>query len=241
MSDSSKFYKLASVVDDFLAENDLPNGWWNKMLLFAIRGLRELHIDTPIHDAVTILLPVTDRNTVVLPADYVDWCIVSKPGNKIVTLGVNGAINPLRDNVNHSTRDDIGFYLANYKNGAIFSYGIGVSAQGAFRTDDKGTCKELILDIPSGCPDQIYLEYITDGFNPCGETTIHPYIYDYLIMYLEYQYEDKNNPKATESSKWRKSQDVFFAEKKVRGRFFGLSPQTFLNLVRENTTLAVKV
>jgi hypothetical protein len=240
MSDSAKYYKLGAVVDNFLAENDLPNGWWAKCLLWAIRGLRELHLDHPIQDAKTILLDVTDRNTVVLPSDFVDWVIVSRAGDKIVTLGVNGRINPLRDNVNHSTRDDAGFYLSNYKNGAIFSYGVAVSAQGAFRVEDNGACKQLILDIPMG-PDQIYLEYITDGFNPCGETTIHPYIYNYLILYLEYQYEDKNNPKATESSKYRKSQDLFFATKEVRGRFFNLDPQTFLNLVRENTTLALKI
>lgn len=239
MSDSTRYYKLAAVVDNYLVEADLPNGWFNKCLLWAIRGLRELHLDSWA-DVKTGLFSVTDRNTVELPADFVDWVKISRKGNRIETLGVNMDISTIRESVSRGSITDVGYYLNNFANGAIFSYGLALSSMGSFRVYDNGTCKELLIDM-TGRVNELYIEYITDGFDPCGETYIHPYLYDYLTKYIAHKYEEQNNPKATEASIYRKSQDVFYAEKKVRARRNNLDPQTLLNLVRQHTTLALKV
>lgn len=243
MSETTEYYKLASVVDNFLIENDLPNGYFNKCLLWAIRGLREIRLDTW-QDATTKLLPVTDKGTVILPSDFVDWAIVSAYHNgRIETIGINSDLDALPRAKGPTASPDyaeVGYYLSNFSNGAIFSYGFALSTKGRFRVVDHGTCKVLTIDYPGRFP-EIYLEYITDGFNPCGETIIHPYLYDYLIKYMDSKYEEKNNPKATEASIFRKSQDVFFAEKRVRARTNNLDPQTLINLARQHTTLALKL
>lgn len=233
-ADNQQYYKLASVVDNFLIENDLGSGWFAKGLVWAIRGLRELSLDS-FQDAKTALLDVTDRNSVVLPPGFVDWAVVSSYGSRPITLAVNGDISlipPFEEimDAQRATREQ-GYYLANFEGGRIFSYGAGSYTRGNFKVHDNGDCKMLLMDCPRYS--RIYLEYITDGFDPCGETIIHPYIYDYLMKYMESQYEDKNNPKATESSKYRKGEDLFYAEKRVRARRNNLDPQTLLNMTRQ--------
>jgi hypothetical protein len=255
MSDNSKFYKLASVVDNYLIESDLPSGWFGKCLVWAIRGLRESKLDTW-NDISTRVLDVNDRGSVVLPNDFVDWAVVSAYSNgRLQTLGINNEISTLPKNhtaaasptaptqfaeTHQPQYHESGYYLTNFHNGAIFSYGLALSSQGRFRVHDTGTCKELLMDLP-GRVNEIYLEYITDGFDPCGETYIHPYLYDYLMKYMDLKYEEKNNPKATEASIFRKSEDLFYAEKRVRARRNNLDPQTLINLARQHTTLALKV
>lgn len=247
MSDKNKFYSLAAVVDNFMIANDLPNGYFNKSLLWAINGLREISLDTFVTPK-TELFTVTDRNTIVLPPGFVGWSIVSLPGDRVQTLGVNENISSLPRATGvvptgtqmPGSYAEVGYYLSNFSNGAIFSWGMALSTAGAFKVVDNGMVKELKLDLPKRY-DQLYVEYTTDGINPCGETIIHPYLYDYLTKYMENEYEDKNNPKATEASKYRKSEDLYFSIKRLRARTNNLSPQTLINLARQYTTLALKL
>ena len=240
-TDNTQHYKLASVVDNFLIENDLGSGWFSKGLVWAIRGLRELSLDT-FQDAKTALLDVSDRNSVVLPSGFVDWVTISSYGNRPVTLATNTDIPlvpPFEEIVDaQRATSEYGYYLANFDGGQIFSYGMGKYSRGNFRVHDNGDCKMLLMDCPRFS--RIYLEFITDGFDPCGETIIHPYMYDYLMKYMEHKYEEKNNPKANESSIFRKSEDVFYAEKRIRARRNNLDPQTLLNMTRQYTVFGIK-
>jgi hypothetical protein len=254
--DQSHFYKIASIVDQILAENDLPEHWFNKFLAWAIRGLEEIKLDVW-QDVKTCLLPVTDRKTVVLPSDFVDWVKVGAPrGQYVVTMGVNDA---LRTDARQANRSDLvnglmsqnlpngldftnygGYYFFNYGGASIVSLGGGLPSKGYFKLVDHGTCKELLLDYDYGCQ-EVYIEYITNGFDPCGETVVHAYLKDYLIKYTEFKFEEKNNPKANESSIFRKGQAVYFAERVVRARFNPLTPKDMLNLSRRHTRLTAKI
>lgn len=247
----SDFNQLAAIVDDFIIENDLHNGWFPKALLWAKRGLRELNLD--IHqEPITEMLPVTDRKTVVLPDGFVDWVAVAmRQGQYFITLGVNGKLNGLERSVGDQTVPGLlsqnlpngldfsaysGYNFFNFGGGSFFSIGGGLPSKGYFRVVDHGACKELLMDYDFPCK-EVYLEYITDGLKTCGTTLVSAYHYDYLIKYMELKYEEHNNPKANESSIFRKGQEVHFAEKRIRARNNSIDPQTLLNITRQEARL----
>lgn len=252
MAKSNDFNQVASIVDQFLIENDLHNGWFPKALAWALRGLREIRLDSW-QDVKTVLLPVTDRKTVVLPDGFVDWTkVAAKNGQYYMTLGVNSQLTGLdrtaaSKNVAGLLSQHLpngiafssyggGYDFYNFSSTSFFGVGMGLPSKGYFKVVDHGGCKELLMDYDFYLK-EVYLEYITDGLDPCGQTVVSPYLYDYLIKYMELRYEDKNNPKATESSIYRKEQDLFWAEKKIRMRRNNLDPQTLLNLTRQETRL----
>lgn len=255
MADNTQYYKLASVVDHWLIENDLGSGWFAKGLVWAIRGLREVKLDTW-QDVLTELFPVTERNTVILPPSFVDWVKIGTPyGQYAKTMSINDDLNLLDRSPNDSVVSglleqnlpngiDVGAYqgynFSNYNGSCFFGIGGGFITKGHFKVHDDGQCKKLLMDYDYPF-DNVYVEYITDGFNPCGETVISPYLYDYIIKYMDLRYEEKNNPKATESSIYRKGRDVFQAERRIRARRNNLDPKTLLDLTRKETTLTIRM
>lgn len=256
MSESNeKYYRVAAIVDQFLINNDLTEHWFNKALSWALWGLRELSLDT-MQEVKTCLLTVTDRKTVTLPRDFVDWVKVGvRKGQYCVTMGVNSDLTGLQrtgddDRVRGLLSQNLpngldvnsygGYYFFNYGGKMLLGLGGGFRTKGDFKVVKRDGCTELLLDYDYGYPD-VYLEYISDGIDPCGETILHPYTADYVLKYIELWYEKKNNPKATESSIDRLSRDVFEAEMKIRGRTNDLDPKTLINISRSQTRLTAKI
>jgi hypothetical protein len=256
MADESRYYKVSAIVDDFIDDNDLTEHWFNKSLKWAIRGLEEIKMDVW-QDVKTCLFDVTAVRTVILPPDFVDWVKVGIPyGQYCITMGVN---DDLRSDNRSLNRNDLvrgmlsqnmpngidftdygGYYFFNYNGASVWGIGGGLPSKGYFKLHDKGAFKELLLDY-SHAPQKVYVEYITNGFDPCGETVVHPYMKDYLIKFMDFKFEEKNNPKATESSIRRKGTDLYFAEVKVRARFNDLTPKDLINISRKNTRLTPKI
>lgn len=255
MSSNAKYHKLGSIVDQWVAENSLPDMFWKKGLLYATWGLRELHLDVPIQDVITCLLDVTDRKTVVLPSDYVDWTKVGiKHGQYVITIGVNDdlALTPrsttdvtvrglLSQNMptGLNVNSYMGYYFFNYNGTSLFGVGNGLPSKGHFKVHNNGSCKEMLLDYDVNSS-QIYLEYITDGFNPCSETVVNPYFANYVLKCMEFKYEEKDNMARTESSIIRKGRELFHAEKVARARANQIDKSTFLNITRGNFRLSTK-
>lgn len=251
----SDYNKLSAIVDNFLIENDLPSGWYGKCLAWAYRGLREISLDSW-QTIKTALLDVTDRKTVVLPENFVDWVKVAvRRGQYAITLGLNEELNSLaRTTDSESVRGLLSQHMPNgidfsqysgynfygYNGGVIFGIGGGLPSKGYFKVHKTETCTELLLDYDYGYT-QVYVEYITDGFDECSDPYVSPYLYDYLMCFMEYKYECKNNPKATEASRYRLGQDLHYATKRVRARRNNIDPQTLLNVTRAETRLTPKM
>lgn len=254
MIEDNKYYKIAAVCDQFLIDKDLGSGWFQKSLSWALWGLRELKLDS-FQDVKTLLLDVTDRKTVTLPGDFVDYVKVGvRIGQYVVTLAVNDDLNLLPRTTSSETVSGLlsqhlpngvgmdqysGYTFSNYGGSSFPSLGTGLPSKGHFKVHNTGTCKELLIDYDYGFS-QVYLEYITDGFDPCSETVLHPYYVDYILKYIEAKYEENNNPNRNESSIYRKWEDVHWAEKKVRSRRNDLDPRTLLTITRANTRLTLK-
>lgn len=246
------FYKVSAIVDQFLIDNDLPNGFFPKALSWALRGLREIKLDV-CGDVKTELLDVTERKTVVLPDDFVDWVKVGiRAGQYVIVVGVNSDLNTLPrtasspsiaglmsqhmpNGIDFSQYQGYDFY--NFNDGPLYGVGQGLPSKGYFKYHDDGNCKQLLMDYDFGIS-QVYLEYITDGLSSCGgDTVVNPYLFDYCLKFIQCQYELRNNPKATNWSKSEAERDVFWAEKKVRARNNRITPQDILNITRQEARL----
>lgn len=247
--------RLATVVDDFLDDNQLHNSFWPKALKWAQRAVREIRLDI-YQEPKTVLLPVTERFTAILPDNYVDWVKMAVPrGQYAITLAINddlmslprtGDENTVRGLLSQHMPNGLdfnaygGYYFFNYDGGTLNGYGCGLPSKGYVKVVDHGGCKEIQMDYDFRY-NQIYLEYITDGLSPCQETLIHPYEYDYIMKFMEELFERKNNPKATNQSKYEAGRDVFFAEKKLRARYNNMSPKDVLVMSRAEARFTTKL
>lgn len=254
ITDTTKNNTISTMVDEWLILNDLTRHWFPKYLLVAINGLKELKIDVT-GDIIACILPVTDRKTVILPGDYSDFIIVGIPrGQYYIPLAINGR---LRKDTRTSNRNDVvagllsqnlpnGVSTTDYSGNYFFNYDGACNpdgqlpSKGHFTIQKVGLCKEILLDYDYGFS-TLYLEYFNGGFDPNGETMVHDYEQDYLKKVMEFFYEDKNNPKATEASKIRKGRELAAAEKKVRARYNDLTPSTMLAINRTGTRLTPKM
>src|SRR6185503_14345772 len=157
--EAGKHNKITAIVDHVVFKKTLPSVWDQWFLEMGLWHLRELKLDTW-QDVSNILLPVTDRKTVILPSSYIDWVAVSiKVGQYFVTLGVNDKLTSLDRQPNSSdfvqgllsqnlpnglNFNAYGAY--NFNRGGICSLGHGFIAKGSFKYHNNGTCKELLLD-----------------------------------------------------------------------------------------------
>lgn len=239
---------IGAVVDHVLFKKTLHDSWYQWFLEMGLWHLRELKLSTW-QDVKTVLLEVTSRKTVILPDSFMDWVVVAVPvGQYAVTLGVNSKLKlssrsdsdavvagllsqNMPRGLDFSAYD--GYRLHNFNGSSVQCVGEGLNiTKGTFRYIDHGTSKELLLDYDFS-QTHVYLEYITDGFEPCGETILHPYFCDYVKKGMEFSWEEEKNPSRTEASIDRKAKDFHDALRLVRARKNDLDPQTILNLSRQ--------
>ncbi len=251
-----KHNKISAIVDHVLFTKTLPNAFYQWMLEQALWYLRELKLDTA-GEVKTVYLPVTDRKTVILPDDYVDWCAVAvKVGQYFVTLGVNDRLNELdrspnsTDFVNGLLSQNLpnglnfnaygGYMFFNYSGCSVNCFGGGFVAKGSFKFKQTGTTKELLLDYDYP-HDNLLVMYISDGFDPCGDTIVDTYYSDYVKKSMEFAWEQDKEPSRTEASIYRRGSAMAAAERKIRARKNDLDPQTLLNISRQQTRFTPKI
>src|SRR5690606_21134146 len=252
--DPREWYKLSAIVDDWLDDHDLHN-FFPKALKWAIRGLEEVRLNHW-QDVKRCLFDVGPRKTVELPNDFVDWVKVAVPyGQYAIAIGLNEDLQLTRRGDNPTVVNPLlsqtppngidfnaynGYYFFNYNGRQLFAAGPVINGKGHFRVHDNGTCKEMLLDYDYGCK-QVYIEYITNGFDPCGESIVPPYLKQYLFAYLDEIYERRNNPKATEASRDRAARRLADAVVVVRAHRSNLTPQVMINLGRKDFRLTTKI
>ncbi len=254
--EAGKHNQVSAIVDHVLFTKTLPEAWWQWSLEQALWYLRELKLDVS-GDVKTVLLPVTDRKTVILPDDYVDWVAVAvKVGQYFVTLGVNDKLNELdrvpnsTDYVNGLLSQNLpnglnfnsygGYMFFNYSGTSVNCLGGGFVAKGSFKFKQTGTTKELLLDYDYP-HDNLLVMHITDGFEPCGQTVVDPYLADYVKKSIEFAWEENKEPSRTEASIYRRGMALNDARKLVRARKNDLDPQTLLNIARQQTRFTPKI
>lgn len=254
---NNDYYKISTIINEWLADNDLSNHWYAKMLSFGLKGLRELSLHHW-QEPISVMLIVDSRRTAILPENFVTWTKVGiKIGQYIKTLAVNGEMHNLVRSDSESTVESLplynmpngtdmnkygGYYFFNYNGNTVFGAGGGLPSKGHFNVVKRdNTTYEMTFDYDVREGTEIIMEYISDGFNPSGESVVNAFCHNYMIKVLDFKYEEKFNPTRTESSIHRMGQNLFDATRLVRASKNDLSPRTMLTLGRRETRMTPKI
>lgn len=254
----NRYFKVASIVDQVCIDLELPTDkYFNKLLSWALFGLVDLKMDAA-NDVITVKLPISEVNTVTLPENYVDWVKIGIPwGQYVKTMAVNDDLSTQdRTLGNPEFSKDVtpgwlpngtdvtnygGYYFSNYGGRSLFSIGGGLPQQGQFKIVGRpGNNYELLLDagIPS---EEIYIEYIGLGINPCGETVISPYLGEWMRSLLHHNIEKfKPASHRSEAAINRTGRELWHQEQKVRGRTNKITPKDILTISRKSYRLTNK-
>lgn len=244
--------KVSAIVDHVLFKLTLSQQWFQWLLEMGLWELRQLKLTTW-QDAKTELLNVTNRNTIDLPTDFVDWVMVAVPvGQYAVPLGINGDLKRTDRSIDDKTvaglltqnrptginlDNYVGYHMTNFHGRTVPVLDARMNIQkGSFKINETKNRKEILLDYDLSVS-QLYVEYITDGFDPCGETVLHPYLCDFFKKAMEAAYEEYKNPNRTEASIYRKQRDLSDAKREIRAMRNNLDPQTMLNMQRQETRM----
>jgi hypothetical protein len=177
---------------------------------WAIRGYRDAYFDFA-GKAVPYILEMNSLRVVKLPSWAVDWVKVGVMyGERAIFFGRAG------DLALYNASDDCGNLIPNAPRppieqrpvginiGAYIGPAFGAGVQ-ALCTDarwsysnsasynglfvEEGEYPDLRLRFSSEVSDnsQIYSELITDGQHVCGDTYVHPYMFEYVVAYIHHK------------------------------------------------------
>lgn len=245
----AQIMSIAAVVDMACNRLQIPvSHYFQKLLTIAKWETIQLRLDR-MGEIKTVLVPISDVNTCLLPPDTIDWVKVGVPAGQFVrTIGINDHLSK-QDRTPGSpdfswlaspgwlpngtaTQDYLfGYNFANYGGAALPAMPGGLPQEGHFQMKNCPGGKELLLDGNIGC-DQIYVECLVLGISCCGETILDPYIADYVLKKTLEVYEEDMNPKATEASIARRKEASAYAFTLVSGRTNSIDPDTLKNITR---------
>jgi hypothetical protein len=252
-----KFFTVGAIVEQVQIDKDLPSHYFNKLLSWALWNLVQLKLDSG-KEVKTILLPISEVHTVDLPVDYIDWTAIGiQEGQYIRTLSVNSDLSTIdrTETEPEFTRafppgympngiavdPYIGYAFSNYGGRALPSIGGGLPHRGHYQIVKRpGNCSQLLLDGTITC-DNLYLEYICLGINPCGETVVDPYMAQYVRAAIDHEWE-KSRRKAdrSEAAIFRTGRALWDQEQLVRARTSDLDVESFLATSRTYVRFGIK-
>lgn len=251
-SNYDKYYSIKALAEDVLDDRGETDHMLMRYIKWALRGYIEVSLDDH-QEPITMHIDMDDKRTIVIPDDYVDWAKVAiQIDGKLKTIGVNGNLiqqsnedecrNPiLETDINRMpTGIDFdnygGYYFLNYDGSNVYSYGGGLNHDNYFKVNEKLRLIEFSSNVNKT---RVYLEYISNGVDPSGNTVVHPYMADYVRKYIHYEVEMVSSKK-TEASISRRFNDMKNARVILRARYNDLDPTTFTNLTRKYYSLNIK-
>lgn len=261
VTNDKTYFKLGAVVDHAL-EVDLRLSvahYFRRYLASAKWYYSQLAVNHACHDVKTVLLDVSDTLTVTLPADCVRATKVGIPyGQYIVTLAVNADLSKIDRTLGNpefvtsgppgqlpngiNIENYGGYWFMNHGGRALFSVGGGLPNRGFYTIVDRADgCKEMLLDegVDSS---QIYVEYITSGVNPCGETILNPNTAEAVRRHLiHFYHKSKTGRDRDQSAIILSGRELWDAEQIVKASRNDLDPETLVIITRKYYRLTSKI
>ncbi len=237
---------------------------YEQYLHWALEAHKDWHLDQA-KEIKTIEIDLTQWKSAVLPDDFVDWTKVGiRCGNTILTFthdeNMPFAKDSDGDNIPDLDKDcpkfdvtdysvvessgaglnSFAYYYYNLLNDKGQDYGklYGLTAtdnyQGYFRLNKERQelqFRSRVVNLKS-----IYLEYISNGYNPCGESYVHPYAGKLISLYIHWMRKKHNKL----SARWEilDAKTEYWDEfSRVQWRMFDLSTEDILESWRDSLTL----
>lgn len=264
----NKYYTVDAVVKSAMADiGESTTHLYQLFLMYALEELREMNISFS-REIKTVVLPMNSYKSIDIPSDCIDWVkIAIQVGERLMTMGVqtdlalhndvddcgNPIINlpqrPFDEKINGVNFDSYGGYWLNnftptnsvganpVDSGRVFAYGGALPSRGLYRIDrERGQIRfdDSVMNA------NIYLEYISDGFNPSETTYINPLCYAYLRKAIHFRRVD-NDENVSANEKERKSRDLYYAKLEAAGRLNDLVIQDIINSSRAGYRLTNKI
>ncbi len=181
---------------------------YQRCLHWAFEGLKDFHFDTA-KEIKTVSIPMRPTKAIDFPADYVDWVKIGiVAGDRVLTFAVNHKIElredldecgkptakPTTENQFDPPNDLIyygGYWFSNYCGNRIFGYGGACHNIGFYRINWNRRQIQFGSEVSTS---DVYLEYITNGVNPSGESVVNPYaakLVKLYILWMRKEHSDK--------------------------------------------------
>jgi len=224
---------------------------YEQYLHWALKEAKNWYLDFA-REVKTIELPINDYLAVDLPDDYVDWTKIGiKSGNQILTFAHDTYMAQPQDtdsdNVPNKDIDlvpDSSEEDGNYFYNVINSHGEntgrmwGQSAKdnylGYFKIDLEREQIQLRTKISS--LKTIYLEFISNGYEACGQGYVHPYVSQLIELFIHWKRLKHN--KYSASWQVRDARDDYEREfYRVQNRYSDLGVEDVLEVWREGYSL----
>lgn len=165
-------------------------------LMFALEGLRKWNKSSG-KMIKTVMIPMDNKRFVRYPKDYLGYCKIGLPiGDRIVTFTKDNSISLHHDTTTKGSfinqlygaslnftyvYDFINFRTTNGQLGALIGYGWGHNGVGFYKEGANGF--QFSSEVKK-C--SIYMEYISDGFDPDSQTLVNAYAAELIRDYMWY-------------------------------------------------------
>jgi hypothetical protein len=246
---------LTYVVNNILNKRNTDDKEFARLYQIGVSGIRELSWDVE-GNVKTEKLTMQPNNTVIIPADYINWVKVGVMGadNKIYTLTLNKQIslyNSTSDNrvvasgsylvgnydVMNNVTDYHNFFIdgANYN---LFGVGGGISDTGYFNVDEANCVIVFGSEVTSS---EIYLEYVFDPTRcETDDYQVHIFCQRALEEYINWQSIEMLNT-VSEGTKMRAEKKYLNQKRLARARMKPFRMGDALDTSRRNINLGFKL
>lgn len=225
-----------------------------RFLNWALDCVQDWNMDSA-KEVKTVKLTMNDIKQVELPRDFVDWVKVGiQCGDRIKIMGVREDMNRLHntddcgnpkpfDNCNctaNTLPPDYtlfgGYYFFDYRNdygeftGGLYGYGGGYNQNGYFQVDRTNGVLQFTSDVNNT---NIYLEYISTGFNPNQQSVVNQYARKCIKWYVHWMYYTFSKGAASgDAQKW----ELLYREElhNARFRLMDLTIEDIIGLSRQS-------
>jgi hypothetical protein len=254
------YYTVDSIVKGCLVdigENTISSKY-QRFLHWGLEAIADFHFDSA-QEVKTEKLEMNDIKQVELPIDFVDLVKIGiQCGDRIKTFSVADNINLLHNtndcgnpvafdgcgcSVNSlpSNYSDFGgYYFFNYNEngenlGGLYGVGGGYNSLGYYKII-RNQSPGVIQFTSEVNNTNVYLEYISTGFNPSEQTVVNPYAAKLIKEYIHWRrLWFAGDPRA------QKAEEMYYAEyNRVRHRLSDFSIKDVLELSRRYYGQAIK-
>ena len=245
--ETDKWGTISQAVDSWLMDLGEDRSRFEQGLHWCLEGARDWHFDQA-RQVKTDMVKMTGYKAIKYPKDMVDWVKVGiKSGDRIYTFTRDNSIAlhhdcedgelidnpPNQDSVfaDPELLGEVGYFF--YGNALELPlYGLAVKDNGLGYYSDHPEQKEIQLatNLPSST--KIYLEYISDGWDPNKETLLHPYAFKLIKLYAHWM-NLKYNRSVPRSHVQEAKQEYWDEHDRVSWRMFPLTVEDVLEVSRE--------
>ena len=231
---------------------------YEQYLHWALKAHGDWHMDQA-REVKTVICELNSYKAIAWPVDYVDWTKVGiKCNNQILTFvnddfmsfpmdkdadnvpDVDPECVEITDETDITTNgwaiNGQGYYYYNLFNekgqdqGKLWGLTAKDNYMGYFRVNSER--EEIQFRSRFTNLTQVYLEYISDGYEPCKETLVHPYAASLIAYFVHWQRLKHTKPYIRGQVNDAKG-DYWEEHDRVNGRQFNLTVEDILDAHRD--------